>query len=235
MIEFRNLSLQYDDNLLFRNLSLSIAKGEKICITGKSGCGKSSIISSILGFITPVEGEIQINNQLLTPATSVKIRESIAFLPQDFSFPFSTVKELVYAPFQFKINRQKEPSEEKIFSMFDQLDLERTLLLQNLNEISGGQKQRLLLAIVALLDKDIVLLDEPTSALDSASVEVVTRFLKDMPKTMVIVTHDESFAKQFDRIISFENLITHKYGHHLSTTPFGVSFIACSSLFSSIL
>lgn len=208
MIECTNLSLQYDDKLLFQNLSLSVDKGEIICITGKSGCGKSSIISALLGFVNPLTGEIKIDQQPLTPVSAVKIRERIAYLPQDFSFPYTTVKELILAPFQFKVNRQKVVSEEKIFMLFNQLGLEKSIFQQNLNEISGGQRQRVLLAMVALLDKEIVLLDEPTSALDASSVELVITFLKAMQKTMVIVTHDDSFAQQFDRIISFETIIS---------------------------
>jgi ABC-type antimicrobial peptide transport system, ATPase component len=202
MIQFENITISFNGKNIIRNFSTQIKEGEKICFVGESGSGKSTLLNAILGFVIPEEGEIRIDQQTITAHSIHSIREKTAFLPQDISFPFQTVKELLLSPFSFKANRKKIVSDEKILSVFAQLNLEEEILHKKLNEISGGQKQRVLLSLVALLDKPIILLDEPTSALDASSVDLVIRFLKEMTdKTVVIVTHDHRFAEVFDRII----------------------------------
>ncbi len=202
MIKFDNITITYNDKTVIRNFSTEINRGEKVCFTGESGCGKSTLLHAILGFVTPEEGVISIDGKQLTTHSIQSIREKTAFLPQDISFPYQTVKELIDSPFHFKANKRKEISEKTILTVFKQLNLETEILYKNLNEISGGQKQRVLLAMVSLLDKEIVLLDEPTSALDSATADLVVTFLKEMPQTIIAVTHDLRFARAFDRSIS---------------------------------
>lgn len=203
MIQFKNITISYNGKTVISNFSTEIKAGEKICFVGESGSGKSTLLHAILGFVTPEKGTISIDNEAIASHSIFSIREKTAFLPQDISFPYQTVKELMLSPFSFRANRKKVISDEKILSIFSQLNLEEEILHKRLNEISGGQKQRVLLALIALLDKPIVLLDEPTSALDAGSVDLVTRFLKNMAdKTVIIVTHDRRFAETFDRIIS---------------------------------
>ncbi|WP_243348493.1 ATP-binding cassette domain-containing protein [Parabacteroides sp. FAFU027] len=202
MIQFENITISYNGKTVINNFSTDIKAGEKICFVGESGSGKSTLLHAILGFVQPESGEIRIDSEAISAHSIHTIRAKTAFLPQDISFPYPTVKELLLSPFSFKANRKKTVSDERILSVFTTLNLEKEILHKKLNEISGGQKQRVLLALIALLDKPIVLLDEPTSALDAGSVDLVIRFLKEMKNTtVVIVTHDRRFAEAFDRII----------------------------------
>ena len=202
MIQFENITISFNNKTVISNFSTQIRDGEKICFVGESGSGKSTLLHAILGFVSPDKGEIRIENEAITTHSIQSIREKTAFLPQDISFPYQTVKELLISPFSFKANRKQIVTDERILSVFATLNLEEEILHKKLNEISGGQKQRVLLALIALLDKPIVLLDEPTSALDTGSVDLVIRFLKEMEDTtVVIVTHDQRFAEAFDRII----------------------------------
>lgn len=203
MIQFKNITISYNGKTVISNFSTEIKASEKICFVGESGSGKSTLLHAILGFVTPEKGTISVDDEAIASHSIFSIREKTAFLPQDISFPYQTVKELMLSSFSFRANRKKVISDEKILSIFSQLNLEEEILHKRLNEISGGQKQRVLLALIALLDKPIVLLDEPTSALDAGSVDLVIRFLKAMTdKTVIIVTHDRRFAEEFDRIIS---------------------------------
>lgn len=203
MIQFKNITISYNGKNVISDFSSEIKAGEKICFVGESGSGKSTLLHAILGFVVPEKGTINVDDEAIATHSIFSIREKTAFLPQDISFPYQTIKELMLSPFSFRANRKKVISDEKILSIFSQLNLEEEILHKRLNEISGGQKQRVLLALIALLDKPIVLLDEPTSALDASSVDLVTRFLKTMTdKTVIIVTHDRRFAETFDRIIS---------------------------------
>ncbi|MDP4270489.1 MAG: ABC transporter ATP-binding protein [Bacteroidota bacterium] len=202
MIQFENITISFNNKTVISNFSTQIRDGEKICFVGESGSGKSTLLHAILGFVSPDKGEIRIENEAITTHSIQSIREKTAFLPQDISFPYQTVKELLLSPFSFKANRKQIVTDERILSVFATLNLEEEILHKKLNEISGGQKQRVLLALIALLDKSIVLLDEPTSALDAGSVDLVIHFIKEMKNTtVVIVTHDRRFAEAFDRII----------------------------------
>ncbi|MDD2799248.1 MAG: ATP-binding cassette domain-containing protein [Bacteroidales bacterium] len=207
MIEFQNISLSYENKEVIRDLSFSIKPGESVCLRGSSGCGKSSVLHALLGFITPNCGKIFVEQRRLDSNSIQHIREQVAYLPQDLSFPFTTVKELIDAPFKFKANRLKKHSTEVIFSTFAELGLEANIYSKNLNEISIGQKQRVMLALMKLLDKEILLLDEPTSALDPDSVVLVINFLKSLSgKTILAVSHDELFAQHFDKVIHIKQI-----------------------------
>lgn len=202
MIELQNITITYEGKEVLRDFSLQVNECETVCISGKSGCGKSSILMAILGFITPSTGSVLYNNVALSASTILSFREKTAYLSQDISFPYRTVKELMDAPFEFKANRRNRPSKENIISTFASLALAKEIYSKELNELSGGEKQRVMLALIKLLNKDILLLDEPTSALDQTSIALVLGFLKEMEdKTIIIVSHDEQFSQHFDKQI----------------------------------
>ena len=112
-------------------------------------------------------------------------------------------------PFSFKCNKDKSVTDDMWFDAFASLGLEKGIMNKRLNEISGGQRQRMMLAVVAMLDKDVIILDEPTSALDAESVKLVIGFvknLKERDKTILAVTHDANFAAVCDRVVNIPTL-----------------------------
>ena len=137
------------------------------------------------------------------------IRKHTAYLPQDLSFPCEWVSEVLETPFLFKNNKDVTVTKEKWHDALGRLGLDKGIIEKRLNEISGGQRQRMLFAVIAMLDKDIILLDEPTSALDGESVALVMNFIKDMCKSgkcVIAVTHDKHFALECDRVINISTL-----------------------------
>lgn len=207
MISFNNCSFIYKDKLLINNLSFNINRGDKYVLYGPSGSGKSTIINAILGFERPINGDIIVDGRQCNNDNFAYIRSITSYLPQDISLPYTTVKELIYSPFEFKINKHNTPTNQEIFYYFKKLGLNENLLNANINEISGGEKQRILLATTILLKKPILLLDEPTSALDAKSILMTIDTLKSLSETtMLAISHDEMFTNSFDNKILIPKL-----------------------------
>lgn len=207
MISFNNCSFIYKDKLLINNLSFNINRGDKYVLYGPSGSGKSTIINAILGFERPNNGDIIVDGRQCNNDNFAYIRSITSYLPQDISLPYTTVKELIYSPFEFKINKHNTPTNQEIFYYFKKLGLNENLLNANINEISGGEKQRILLATTILLKKTILLLDEPTSALDAKSILMTIDILKSLSETtMLAISHDEMFTNSFDNKILIPKL-----------------------------
>ena len=199
MIRFNNTYFSYDGKPLISGFSVNIAHGEKVVIYGPSGSGKSTLVHAILGFVQATQGEIIVNNLPLSPDTITEIRQLTSWLPQDISLPYNTVRDMVLAPFEFKANHSRKPSDQEILAEFDKLGLEHNLLEKGITEISGGQKQRILLLTTVLLRKPILLLDEPTSALDAQSVDLVINYLKSLTDTTIIaISHDQKLINALD-------------------------------------
>ena len=199
MIQFNNTYFEYDEKPLISGFSVNIARGEKVVIYGPSGSGKSTLVHAILGFVQATQGEIMVNNLPLSPDTITEIRQLTSWLPQDISLPYNTVRDMVLAPFEFKANHLRKPSDQEILAEFDKLGLEHNLLEKGITEISGGQKQRILLLTTVLLRKPILLLDEPTSALDAQSVDLVINYLKSLTDTTIIaISHDQKLINALD-------------------------------------
>ena len=200
MIQFNNTYFIYDEKPLISGFSVNIARGEKVVIYGPSGSGKSTLVHAILGFVQAEQGEITVNNLPISPDSINEIRQLTSWLPQDISLPYNSVRDMILAPFEFKANHSRKPSDQEILAEFDKLKLEHNLLEKGITEISGGQKQRILLLTTVLLRKPILLLDEPTSALDAQSVDLVINYLKFLTDTTIIaISHDEKFINAFDR------------------------------------
>ena len=200
MIQFNNTYFEYDEKPLISGFSVNIARGEKVVIYGPSGSGKSTLVHAILGFVQAEQGEIIVNNLPISSDSINEIRQLTSWLPQDISLPYNSVRDMILAPFEFKANHSRKPSDQEILAEFDKLKLEHNLLEKGITEISGGQKQRILLLTTVLLRKPILLLDEPTSALDAQSVDLVINYLKSLTDTTIIaISHDEKFINAFDR------------------------------------
>lgn len=205
ILELRGITVSYGDHTVISNFSMQLERGELVAVTGVSGSGKTSLIRAILGFVPIEQGEILING---IPVNAVEVRKHTAYLPQDLSFPCEWVDEVLRMPFLFRNNRDRKITDEQWLDCFGRLGLEGGIMKKRLNEISGGQRQRMMLAIASMLDKDIIILDEPTSALDAASVNLVTEYIKELSargKSVISVTHDNVFAAACDKVIEIKS------------------------------
>lgn len=197
MLYVNNACIAFGTEVLFSGFNMHLEKGKTACIVGQSGCGKTSLLNAIMGFVPLKEGIIKVDNIVLDKSTIDMIRRHIAWIPQELSLPFEWVKEMVFLPFELKVNRSVPFSEERLFGYFDELGLEHDLYFKRVNEVSGGQRQRIMLAVAAMLNKPLIIIDEPTSALDAGSTDKVLAFFKKQAEkgaAVLAVSHDKDFA-----------------------------------------
>ena len=197
MLHINNACIAFGTEVLFSGFEMKLEKGETACIVGQSGCGKTSLLNAVMGFVPLYEGTIKVGGTLLDRSTIDLVRRQIAWIPQELALPFEWVKEMVSLPFELKVNRSVPFSEERLFMCFDELGLEHELYFKRVNEVSGGQRQRIMLAVAALLNKPLIVIDEPTSALDTGSTDKVLAFFRRQAEkgaAVLAVSHDKDFA-----------------------------------------
>ena len=197
MLHINNACIAFGTEVLFSGFEMKLEKGETACIVGQSGCGKTSLLNAVMGFVPLYEGTIKVGGTLLDKSTIDLVRRQIAWIPQELPLPFEWVKEMVSLPFELKVNRSVPFSEERLFMCFDELGLEHELYFKRVNEVSGGQRQRIMLAVAALLNKPLIVIDEPTSALDTGSTDKVLAFFRRQAEkgaAVLAVSHDKDFA-----------------------------------------
>ena len=197
MLHINNACIAFGTEVLFSGFEMKLEKGETACIVGQSGCGKTSLLNAVMGFVPLYEGTIKVGGTLLDKSTIDLVRRQIAWIPQELALPFEWVKEMVSLPFELKVNRSVPFSEERLFMCFDELGLEHELYFKRVNEVSGGQRQRIMLAVAALLNKPLIVIDEPTSALDTGSTNKVLAFFRRQAEkgaAVLAVSHDKDFA-----------------------------------------
>ena len=210
MLRIEHLGIHFGQTDILKDVNLHVGKGELICLTGPSGCGKTTLLRAIMGFVSSYQGSIVVDNVPLSARTIESIRQRIGWMPQGLSLPIEWVSEMVRLPFDLRINKGVHYSEEKLLTYFDKLGLERGVLSKRIHEISGGQCQRILLAITALQEKPLLIIDEPTSALDSASslraFHFVQQLAREEGRTILVVSHDKQFMEGCDKVMTLQSI-----------------------------
>ncbi len=201
-LQIKNITIKFNDQIIIKDFSLTLKKGEKLILTGHSGCGKSTIIKAILGFIPISYGEIIINGIQLTEENCWELRQNFAYVCQAPFTGFGTAKDFLLSPFSFKANRHIKIDEEKIYGYMKIFHLKNELLNKSVEELSGGEKQRFAIIGALLLEKNVLLLDEPTAALDKRNRLALNNFLYENDKlSAIMITHDDDCIKNAHKII----------------------------------
>src|SRR5690606_21355502 len=207
-IEFKNVSFVYDDTNIqaLKNVSFSVKKGQTIAIFGKTGSGKSTILSLISRLYEVKEGQILIDGVPIDQINLESLRKTMAVVPQD-AFLFSdTIKNNI------KFGKQQATDEEvievaKLAAVHHNIsgftNGYETILGERGISLSGGQKQRVSIARALLKDAKLLLLDDCLSAVDTETEETILSNLGKVMenKTTFIVSHRVSAARNADKII----------------------------------
>ena len=197
-LHINGVSKSFGATPVLSNINLDVAQGSRTAIVGSSGCGKTTLLRLIAGFITPDRGEISLDGRVLSaPGHDVPAhRRGIGYVAQDGAlFPHLTVA----ANIGFGLPRTGRA--QRVLEVMELTSLNATLATRYPHQLSGGQQQRVALARALAPRPEVVLLDEPFSALDTGLREhtrasVITA-LERSGTTTVLVTHDQEEALSF--------------------------------------
>lgn len=213
--EIRTCGLSYTypgGEEVLENLNICIRKGEYVGFRGYSGVGKSTLFNLFLGFLKPTEGEIRIDQAVLTSEVQPSWLRKVGYVPQDVFIFHGTLAENIALGCK-NVNR------ERVLLVLEQVSLGKwlktlpdgidTILGEAGGRLSGGQKQRIGIARALYKDIDVLLLDEATSALDNKTEKEVNETLSLLKRTyeqltILSIAHRESSLAYCDRIITLE-------------------------------
>lgn len=212
VIEFSDVSFSYDEENIIDHYSLTINKGEFICLTGESGCGKTTLLRMINGLNNAKSGTIEVLNKEMKDWDGNVLRRRMGYIVQEGGlFPhLSVYQNMCYA---MKLS-EYTPSqcEQRINDLIPIVNLNTNLLHKFPNELSGGQRQRVGIVRGIAHKPDIVLMDEPFSALDPENRTKLQSLVADIHKstatTFVMVTHNMDEAERLaTRIIEMKKQV----------------------------
>tara|TARA_B110000116_G_C16721804_1_gene529475 strand:- start:345 stop:1121 length:777 start_codon:yes stop_codon:yes gene_type:complete len=221
IIKFENVSKSFGDLKVLNKLNLEVKDGEKLALIGPSGSGKTTILRILMTLETIDDGFVTVNDEYLwheknnektLPASENhlhKMRDQIGMVFQQFNlFPHLTAIENVEQPQILIKQKNKSDAKDKAEELFKLVGL-GDKKQHYPHQLSGGQQQRVAIARALAMDPKIMLFDEVTSALDPELVDEVLTVLRklasDSDTTMLTVTHEMNFAREFaDRVLFFD-------------------------------
>lgn len=203
LLTCKDLSFAYENQLVIDNLSFEVKAGDYLCIVGENGTGKTTLMKGLLGLKKPMKGEIQTGEGLRA--------DQIGYLPQQTvaqrDFPASVMEVVLsgclnskgFSPFYSKEDKNKASDHMKLLGIWDKRK-------ECYRDLSGGYKQRVLLARALCATSKVLLLDEPTTGLDPVAIldfyEIVERLNRKHGITVIMISHDIKEAiKQADHIL----------------------------------
>ncbi|MCX7710814.1 MAG: ATP-binding cassette domain-containing protein [Clostridia bacterium] len=193
-------SVKYKDILDIEELF--IPSGKVSCIVGESGSGKTTLIKLLNNLISPDAGIITYKETPLEDINPVELRRNVVMLPQSPPIFSGSIRDNLLMGLKF--SEKPLAADEKLNAVLMNVKLEKALE-ENAEKLSGGEKQRLALARVLLLEPEVFLLDEPSSALDESTedliIDMLVSYSKAANKTLVMVTHSQKVARNFSDII----------------------------------
>jgi lipoprotein-releasing system ATP-binding protein len=216
VLEARHINKYFKKPTLYhvlKDINFEIKKGEFVSVMGKSGCGKSTLLYILSTMDTDYEGELLLNNELITGQDRDYLshirNKHIGFVFQ-FHYLLSefSVLENVMLPAKKLAEKTEKEIEHDAIEKLKMLNIEH-LTYKRASNVSGGEKQRIAIARALINNPSIIMGDEPTGNLDSYNSENVFNIFKqlsaDYNLSLLVVTHDEDFAKRTNRIITMED------------------------------
>lgn len=206
IIRIKDLKKQFGKNKVLKGIDFDLKTGERVVVLGPSGSGKSTFLRCINRMEEPTSGEIYFGNTLITDKNIQKMRQDIGMVFQHFNLisNLTVMENLTLAPVKLKLMNQ-EAAEKKARGLLRHIDLlDKAEAFPA--SLSGGQKQRIAIIRAMMMEPKVLLFDEPTSALDPESIGDVLDLIREVADggmTIMIVTHEMSFAKEIATRVVF--------------------------------
>jgi putative ABC transport system ATP-binding protein len=207
-----DLSKKYGDLEVVKNVSMAIDAGEFVCLVGKSGCGKTTLLSLLSGLEKPTKGRVILNGKEMNGASEDALalfrRENVGFIFQSFNLiPTLSAWENVALPL-FPLKMTNEERRKRATELLDKMELgHRVKHLPS--ALSGGEKQRVAIARALVNNPKIIFADEPTGNLDSSTGEAIMGILNKLHKeegvAILMVTHEDELSKTANRLIRMKD------------------------------
>jgi len=207
-----DLSKKYGDLEVVKGVSLAIDAGEFACLVGKSGCGKTTLLSLLSGLEKPTKGQVILNGKEIDGASEDELalfrRENVGFIFQSFNLiPTLSAWENVALPL-FPLKMTNEERRKRATELLDKMELGHRI--EHLpSALSGGEKQRVAIARALINHPKIIFADEPTGNLDSSTgeaiMDILNRLHRDEGVAILMVTHEVELAKAANRFIRMKD------------------------------
>ncbi len=185
MIEFKEVSKKFDQLKVLVNVNLSCKKGECIALIGPNGCGKTTLIKSVLGMVLPEQGSIEFHGKSVFG--EYMYRENIGYMPQIGRYPDNMTIGQIVDMIKTVRNSTKKLDED----LLKAFELEK-LFSKQMRTLSGGTIQKVSAVLAFLFDPDVLILDEPTAGLDPLASEILREKIileKEKGKLILITSH----------------------------------------------
>jgi len=193
LIRLENISYSYDGHTALKNLSLEMQKGEKIVLLGSNGSGKSTLLKIMAGLYFTKEGSYRFDGSEITKKSANKaFRKRVGILfqnPESMIFNPTVFDEIAFSLKEFSF----DDVEQRVKTIATRFDIE-SLLDKNPLHLSGGEKQKVILAAILVYEPELLFLDEPTAAMDPKTTGWLIDLLLELETTLVVATHDLSLA-----------------------------------------
>jgi ABC-type lipoprotein export system ATPase subunit len=207
-----DLSKKYGDLEVVKGVSLAVNEGEFVCLVGKSGCGKTTLLSLLSGLEKPTKGKVNLDGREITASSEDELalfrRENVGFIFQSFNLiPTLSAWENVALPL-FPIKMTNEERRRRATELLGKMELGHRI--EHLpSALSGGEKQRVAIARALVNNPRIIFADEPTGNLDSSTGEaimgILNRLHRDEGVAILMVTHEDELAKTANRLIRMKD------------------------------
>jgi putative ABC transport system ATP-binding protein len=207
-----DLSKKYGDLEVVKGVSLAVNEGEFVCLVGKSGCGKTTLLSLLSGLEKPTKGKVNLDGREITTSSEDELalfrRENVGFIFQSFNLiPTLSAWENVALPL-FPIKMTSEDRRLRATELLGKMELGGRV--EHLpSALSGGEKQRVAIARALINHPKIIFADEPTGNLDSSTGEAIMGILNKLHKeegvAILMVTHEDELAKTAQRLIRMKD------------------------------
>ncbi|HEJ0330974.1 TPA: iron ABC transporter ATP-binding protein FetA [Serratia marcescens] len=203
ILRLDDIHYQIDNQVILDSVSFTLGEGEFKLITGPSGCGKSTLLKIISSLMDPTSGNLYFDGRAIAEMSPEAYRKQVSYCFQTPALFGNTVYDNLALPYQI---RQQSPDERKMQADLARFGLPEAMLTKSINELSGGEKQRVSLIRNLQFMPRVLLLDEITSALDEENKrnvnEIVHQLVAEHRLAVLWVTHDTEEIAHADEVIT---------------------------------